>query len=90
MSRNIHYLKINYILLDPKPEGYKKNTEEADRAAKDALSKAKDNLKIYNLHAQIYFFHCNLTIYLILVAETDKEVGSKLNCIVPEIDGKYY
>ena len=65
-----------------------RGNEDADRAAKDALSKAQpENL---NFHVQTFFMKIQPFISSLWQERWDKEVGNKLHAIMPQIDEKYY
>ena len=62
--------------------------EHADRAAKDALSKAQ--LKLFELPCTDVFMKIRPFVSSLWQKRWDKEVGNKLHAIMPQIDGKYY
>ena len=62
-----------------------RGNEDADRAAKDALSKAHFELPCTDVFIKIQPFVSSLW-----PKRWDKEVGNKLHAIMPQIDNKYY
>ena len=65
-----------------------RENEDADRAAKDALSKAKP--ENFELPYTDVFMKIQPFISSLCQERWDKEVGNKLHAIMPQIDEKYY
>ena len=61
--------------------------EDADRAAKDALSKAQP--AHFELPCTDVFIKIQLFVSSLWQKRWDKEVGNKLHAIMPQIDDKY-
>ena len=62
--------------------------EDADRAAKDALSKAQP--EYFELPCTAVFIKIQPFVLSLWQNRWDKEVGNKLHAIMPQIDEKYY
>ena len=62
--------------------------EDADRAAKDALSKAQP--AHFELPCTYVFIKIQPFVSSLWHKRWDKEVGNKLHAIIPQIDDKYY
>ena len=67
---------------------YITGNEHADRAAKDALSKAQPTH--FKLHCTNVFIKIQPFVSYLWQKRWDKEVGNKLHAIMPQIDDKYY
>ena len=65
-----------------------RENEDADRAAKDALSKAQPEK--FELPCTDVFMKIQPFISSLWQERWDKEVGNKLHAIMPQIDDKYY
>ena len=65
-----------------------RGNEDADRAAKDALSKAQPEK--FELPCTDVFMKIQPFISSLWPERWDKEVGNKLHAIMPQIDEKYY
>ena len=65
-----------------------RGNEDADRAAKDALSKAQPEK--FELPCTDVFMKIQPFISSLWQERWDKEVGNKLHAIMPQIDDKYY
>ena len=65
-----------------------RGNEDADRAAKDALSKAQP--ENFELPCRDVFMKIQPFISSLWQERWDKEVGNKLHAIMPQIDEKYY
>ena len=65
-----------------------RGNEDADRAAKDALSKAQP--ENFELPCTDVFMKIQPFISSLWQERWDKEVGNKLHAIMPQIDDKYY
>ena len=62
--------------------------EDADRAARDALSKAQP--AHFELPCTDVFIKIKSFVSSLWQKRYDKEVGNKLHAIIPQIDDKYY